>query len=314
MRTCDLEVFSVRNGPGNSEAGIWFLPHEMAYVRVRLFSMLACAYPITLIVIVAVQELGSKTCLRHLSYREARNKMDLPLHIQFHIQRFATLNMMVMSGLTINLVWNPEDGFNNPWGLYSAATTAFVILVMMKLFIFDVDYIDETEHAIRRSRLTALSWLMFYPISMGSISLMGAGVGLLVADMGQVATMSVNVNFAQMLTCLSMAVFLLYASIQRNLHCIPYVKALKRNNECARADMLVSIHHMQSAIQAASGCFVASLPYLQVSSLCVLVWMAAILIFLVAVNLLDEIMLLQTVENAKGIVARSLLSSPSETG
>uniref|UniRef100_A0A7S2TNL7 Uncharacterized protein n=1 Tax=Lotharella oceanica TaxID=641309 RepID=A0A7S2TNL7_9EUKA len=169
-------------------------------------------------------------------------------------------------------------------------------MVGMKLFLFDVDYIDVEDHAIRRSVYTAFLWLLLYPAGVGCVALVGSGIALLVRCMGM-SNMgrpndNVNDQFAQWLTCMAMAAFLLISSVQRFLHYVPYTRMLMETHHQAQARTLLAVHYFQIATQCVFAIVVYSMQFWNVSSFQILIFLVGIVILLVAVNLIDELVLL----------------------
>mmetsp|Transcript_11820 Transcript_11820/g.16511 ORF Transcript_11820/g.16511 Transcript_11820/m.16511 type:complete len:604 (+) Transcript_11820:185-1996(+) len=267
------------------------------WIRGAMFYYLALAYHLGACILITSQIIGARVLYPNLSFAEARKILDLPLHIQFHIDRFSTLMLMVLGQVAKAVVWRPSQIFGDSEGLYVACGFAFVLLVCMKIFLFDCDYLDAQDHAIRRSQAKGLTWLLIFPVNMGCVTLMGIGAALLVAETGKInAVRAVQHHWAQWLTCTTFALFLVLNILARNLHHVPYVRVLRDHGEISRAEMVVNIFYIQCAIQAASSGFVLLLPYMGISSLGILQILTIILIFLIVLNLMDEMLLLRTVE------------------
>mmetsp|Transcript_31918 Transcript_31918/g.77785 ORF Transcript_31918/g.77785 Transcript_31918/m.77785 type:complete len:494 (-) Transcript_31918:268-1749(-) len=267
------------------------LGYAFRSARPVTFWILALAYPLSLAIIVIATNLVAVFFFKGISFIEAKRKLDLPLHIEFHIARFSTFAMMVLGQLALAIALHPEQGFESRMGLYSAVCVAFFLLVSMKLFIFDVDYYDVEDHAIRRSVSTGLAWLILYPMGVACIALMGSGIALLVACVGK-SNKYTDEEFAQWLTCSSLAIFLCIVAVQRNLHYVPYTRMLEEADHKAEARTLLAIHYFQCGIQVVAACVVGGIQWLAWSSVSVMLGLAATLATLVVVNLMDEIVLL----------------------
>lgn len=55
---------------------------------------------------------------------------------------------MVLGQIILAIALNPDVGFRDLAGLYIALALGFIILVSMKLFLFDVNYSDIQDHAL----------------------------------------------------------------------------------------------------------------------------------------------------------------------
>jgi len=268
--------------------------------RDDVFWVLCLGYPIEIFVTLLIQELGMVFMYPHLDYEDARKEVDLPLHIQFHIDRFKTLSMMVLGQLASAIAWHPEQGFGSVEGLYASAGCGFISLVCLKIFIFDVDFLDTHDHAIRRSRCSGLTWLLLYPLAMGCLALTGSGVALLIAEAGKINSVPAgSPHFRQLLTCESLSVFLIISTIQRNLHSVPYVRVLRFHREHRRATLMTRIYNIQCTLQLGAAVFFGVLPYCQATAMQILVCMAIIMIFILCLNMVDELILLETVAHAR---------------
>mmetsp|Transcript_16444 Transcript_16444/g.24779 ORF Transcript_16444/g.24779 Transcript_16444/m.24779 type:complete len:509 (-) Transcript_16444:143-1669(-) len=281
-------------------SGIAYISYqEHILPRGLLFWILAVAYPIEIAFTVIWQEVAIHTLFKDLDYDDARREVDLPVHLQFHIDRFSTLTMMVLGQLAVAVSWHPEEGFGHIESLYIASGCAFISLVALKILIFDIDFLDPEDHAIRRARITGILWLLMYPAGMACIATLGSGIALLVAQAGAVNSVPAGSEaFRQWLTCGSMTVFLTIATVQRNLHKIPYVSKLREHGDFERALLVTRIHSAQCSLQMLAAIVFGVMPMCKVTCLNMLQLMAITLVLLIAVNLIDEIVLVQTMKAA----------------
>ncbi|GAB5358451.1 hypothetical protein AAMO2058_000458700 [Amorphochlora amoebiformis] len=258
--------------------------------REHLFWVLALSYPWTVLILLTLTGITSRLLYPNLDAFLARKRIDIPLHIEFHIGRFSSFIMMVLGQLAIAIAVHPEQGFQSKSGLYASAVVAFFLLVTMKLFLFDVDYYDVDDHAIRRSVPAAIGWLILFPMGVGCIAIIGCGVGLLV-NVGGEANFEVDEDFARKITCESVAMFLFLISVQRNMHYIPYTRLLNESGHSQEAKVLTGIDHLQCLIQVICSAVVYMLQFYSISSLQVMIIIGGLLVFLVFINFLDEIVL-----------------------
>uniref|UniRef100_A0A7S0D2Y3 Uncharacterized protein n=1 Tax=Amorphochlora amoebiformis TaxID=1561963 RepID=A0A7S0D2Y3_9EUKA len=281
--------------------------------RNRLFWTLGLSYPAEIVFSLIWQEVAINTVYRDMTYEEARKETDLPLHIQFHIDRFSTLTMMVLGQLAVAVVWHPEDGFGDITGLYVSAGCTFVSLVSLKILIFDIDFLDPEDHAIRRSRISGLIWLLIYPAGLACLALMGIGMALLVAEAGAInAVPEGSLKYRQYLTCLSLCAFLVIGTILRQLHRTPFVRQLRLYRQYERAILVGRIHTIQSSVQILAAVIFAVLPACKVSALMMLKMIAGTLLCIIGVNFIDEIALLQTVKKAREATRHNSFDTKAE--
>eukprot|EP00466_Bigelowiella_natans_P004761 jgi/Bigna1/74095/fgenesh1_pg.27_\ len=313
-------------------ASIAFYGYYSNADRFYMFWILACGYPLYLAATVTVRWIVANLWY-HGNTRDIAHRLDLPLHIEFHINRFSSFAMMLMSQIALAVAVHPEQGFDDKNGLYMAACVAFFLLIAVKLFLFDVDYFDVEDHAIRRSVETALAWLILFPLGVGCLALTGSGICLMLLYVGKSIRQPVDVPFAQGLTCNSLAAFLCIVSLQvdyyftkgnnygnnesrgrvgalgmfvggGNIRCQSKLIELKEETDHkAQARTIYTIHYVQIGCQLAAAMFYVILQSLEWSCLSVMLVIAVTLISLVMVNLIDEFVLLNDahVRSAAGI-------------
>jgi len=270
---------------------------ENNHTRNLLFWILAFGYPLELLSSVLVQAIAARCWYPREAFLQSRKKLMIPLNNQFHIDRFSTLMLMVLAQVAKAVVWRPRQIFGNPRGLYEGCGCAFVVLVCLKVFSFDCDYLDADDHALRRSLWRGIAFLLIYPIKIGSLFLMGCGMELLIAEIGEINSVrSVQHYWAQQLTCYGFSSVLLADILMRHLHHIPYVRLLLLHQERRRASIVINVFRMQMWVQAGFAIASFLLPSDSLSSLTVLILTAASMVVLCVINLFDEALLLRTVE------------------
>ena len=106
----------------------------------------------------------------------------------------------------------PGPGASAAW-LYPNAALGFIALICLKLLFFDVDHVPTAHHAIRRSRRTALTWLLLcQPALAYSVVVAAAGAGRVMRQ-----TAGGDPLGARML-CLSMAALHIAFLLTRHQH------------------------------------------------------------------------------------------------
>jgi len=206
-------------------------------IQELVFWLLTCAYPISLAILFAGREVRFRIWYKHLAREDAMKLLDPPYHIEFHIGRLSSFTMMVLGQLALATAIHPEEGFANPKGLYSSVVFAFVVLLSMKLFLFDVDYYETEDHALSRSWIRGIIWRMLFPFGVAGIANLGTGVALLIGVVGK-SQPPVDEDFARGIACFSLSVFLLVGAIQKKLHRVPYTKLMEDSGHDGQAQIL----------------------------------------------------------------------------
>jgi len=273
-------------------ATLFFVAYKYEVWQNTLFWGLCFEYYIACGAAYVVRETIMRTYYPHLPRKQSSRIVDVPLHVEFSISRLTSFTMMVLGQLALATAIHPENGFTSTRGLYASVSVAFVVLVSMKLFLFDVDYFDTDDHALSRSRPIQLAYKLMFPMGVAALALLGTGVALLVENISQYQGHR-NETFAQGLACYSLGLFLLVSCLQRKLHHVPYTRLLEESGYSGQAEILYIINGFQFYLQLSLGiCLPLLFNSFQLPSMFILVMVASSLSFLVVLNLLDEVTLM----------------------
>lgn len=98
---------------------------------------------------------------------------DVPINIEYHVAKFTGAKMLLLGQPIVALVISPSPDMN-PNGIYTLAFFSLVLVLSIKLLIFDCNVVAIKDHAIRQSRGAALLWLHLCEPSLGIGGLMAA--------------------------------------------------------------------------------------------------------------------------------------------
>ena len=104
------------------------------------------------------------------------------MNIDYHVPKFAGIGSLVLGQLVGAAGAAPRPGVGPaaPLTFYSSALFAVLLLVSFKLLFGDCDTTLTDNHAIRRSRRAALTWLLAcQPLRSLCVALCAAGVSVL---------------------------------------------------------------------------------------------------------------------------------------
>ena len=111
-------------------------------------------------------------------------RADIPMNIDYHVPKFAGIGSLVLGQLVGAAGAAPRPGVGPaaPLAFYSSALSAVLLLVSFKLLFSDCDTTLTDNHAIRRSRRAALTWLLAcQPLRSLCVALCAAGVSVLLS-------------------------------------------------------------------------------------------------------------------------------------
>jgi hypothetical protein len=88
--------------------------------------------------------------------------LKVPLNVEYHHPKFQGMAMVVMGQMVIVAATPPATGVgpHDAIGFYRDALSTVVMLVMFKLIMTDCDVTLTDNHAIKRSKLTGLVWIL----------------------------------------------------------------------------------------------------------------------------------------------------------
>uniref|UniRef100_A0A7S2XI00 Uncharacterized protein n=1 Tax=Lotharella oceanica TaxID=641309 RepID=A0A7S2XI00_9EUKA len=273
------------------------LSYEAWQDREIIITILALAYPAMIILLFFAKLAGRVIIYRDLPIEEANRILDVPQNVPYLVSRYLSFHMLVLGQVTLAIALNPDVGYDDSQGLYSAITLGFILLVSLKLFLFDVSFREIEDHAIASSsKFISVIWRLLFPFSVGSQALLGTGVALLVNIAGKYGGDSINDNFAFWLPTTSLCMFLIINVLQRQLHTVPYTRLLEDSRLFDQARSLKRLDHAQSFLQTILAIITLCVPpYIsqdKTGALLLLGIMALFLVILVVVNLWDEVFLL----------------------
>lgn len=154
----------------------------------------------------------------------APNHLDIPMNIEYHVPKFAGMGMLVMGQLVGASATVPrtidEGGPVDIYGFYGSAFGAVVMLISFKLIYGDCDVTLNENHAIRRSRFTALTWLLLcQPWRSAAVASCAAGISILL-NIKNVGERSLNnsESFGTSLFAYSASMIFLCAFVTEILH------------------------------------------------------------------------------------------------
>lgn len=140
---------------------------------------------------------------------------DLPLSIRYIIKRYEGFHMMTMVCTFLFPIALQGAVFQASWDAAAQVILANIYALALKMSLQDAspDIVDEAglrRHAIRRSRPTAIFFLLIHPISMLGIFI--SGVGFVAAIVGK------PLEFARSLICLGTALTWVTTAVTKSLH------------------------------------------------------------------------------------------------
>eukprot|EP00440_Ansanella_granifera_P075942 gb/GFBE01082412.1/.p1 GENE.gb/GFBE01082412.1/~~gb/GFBE01082412.1/.p1 ORF type:complete len:862 (+),score=151.39 gb/GFBE01082412.1/:1-2586(+) len=126
---------------------------------------------------------------------------DVPMNIAYVVSRLNGLFMEVLgvAVLVPNAIF-PGSSADHADCVFWCDVLAVLLAVALKMGYFDVDPPQFANHAVRRSRWTALSFLTVNQLSLLSLAMLGAGLPLLITSVGDGGWQARH-PFAQALTC-----------------------------------------------------------------------------------------------------------------
>mmetsp|Transcript_25894 Transcript_25894/g.62382 ORF Transcript_25894/g.62382 Transcript_25894/m.62382 type:complete len:552 (+) Transcript_25894:149-1804(+) len=264
--------------------------------REGILFFLALEYPISIAVLSVGKLFGYYFWFRHMPAGEAMRRLDLPLHNEFLINRCLSFTLMVLGQIILSIAVNPDVGFRDLPGLYIALALGFIILVSMKLFLFDVNYSDIHDHALNGPRAVRLLWRLLFPFGVGSLALFGTGIALLVNISGDFESQPKR-SFSYWIACGTLTMFLLINVIERQLHLVPYTKLLEESRLNMQAKTMYGIHYFQCLMQVVVALIIVTLPVMVSTedggAKSMLAIIASFLVMLVIINIMDEVALIK---------------------
>eukprot|EP00465_Bigelowiella_longifila_P012858 CAMPEP_0185256190 /NCGR_PEP_ID=MMETSP1359-20130426/5258_1 /TAXON_ID=552665 /ORGANISM="Bigelowiella longifila, Strain CCMP242" /LENGTH=329 /DNA_ID=CAMNT_0027840587 /DNA_START=143 /DNA_END=1132 /DNA_ORIENTATION=- len=124
-----------------------FLCNEEMREKIVLV-LLAGAYPLSLGLLYAGKICAWVTTYRNFSLETACRLLDVPTHVEYLVHRFFGFHMMILGQVALAIAPDPDRGYDDETALYGSICLGFVLLVTLKLFIFDVNFHEVEDHAI----------------------------------------------------------------------------------------------------------------------------------------------------------------------
>uniref|UniRef100_A0A7S4T1A0 Uncharacterized protein n=1 Tax=Alexandrium monilatum TaxID=311494 RepID=A0A7S4T1A0_9DINO len=116
-------------------------------------------------------------------HRPARRRTwDVPVSIEYVIRRYEGFHMTITVCSFLFPLALQAQAFATSAGARVAILLANVYALALKLALLDSDHVPVERHAIRRSRPTAITYLVVHPLSMLGIGITGVGFIALVSD------------------------------------------------------------------------------------------------------------------------------------
>lgn len=152
---------------------------------------LRLALLVTFTLVALLTDAGLVTYMR--LFAVAETTFDVPLNIEYVVARLDGLYMEVLGvALIVPNSFYPGD-FEHSTVVALGVLSAGLLAVLVKMLLFDSDATTHDKHAIRRSKLTAVTFLTIYPLGLLAISFLGGSLAVLVPAAGNKQSESIPV-------------------------------------------------------------------------------------------------------------------------
>jgi len=206
-----------------------------------------------------------------------------PFHLEHIDERRGLLVIVflgdILDGITQCYVATPQ--------FYLTVFFAFVSASCLKSLFFDVDDKPIDDHAIRRAIWTALLWTQQFPFLCLGIAFFGTGLNV---TCHHVAGMEHDLaGMRQDLTCCGCALFLLLLSLMNCTH----TRDWHKKPSDRKAIILQRVFWVQLTAQLGGACVLTVLPGHGLPDTVITGIVAAMLVLMVVLNMVDEVIILR---------------------
>ena len=104
----------------------------------------------------------------------------IPLHLEHYIERFGLFTVIVIGECVTGVTVDPKDG--EGFVFYGVIFFAVAIVLNMKMLYFDVDIVEENDHALRIHPIRGILWGRLHMLFALAIALMGSSLEVVLSS------------------------------------------------------------------------------------------------------------------------------------